>query len=777
MNWLAGFTTPMLLIGMGAAAIPFVLHLLSSVKAQEVYFPTLRFLRRSMEKTARRRRIQHWLLLLLRALLMAFLAISAAEPISEATGGWLTGKNHASVIILDNSFSMAARSGGSTRFDLAQAEAVALLDGPDRPTLAAVMTTFGDEKGEKVLTAEIADLRDAVTRARVGFGQASVAQRVAQAITLLSSDPTAQKSIYLLSDMQKTSFEELAELKELAAAKDIHLLIVDTSGADKDRNVAVTDLEVVGRYVLNQTVAVRAKLYNSSTVARRFEAVLRIDGRGEVARQDGVLGPTGGKTITFENVRMERAGAIRGEVFVQADGEDLLALDDVRRFSLEVAGRVGVLVVAGPAEPETPLELGPAGMLTVALNPFDDIPGTVWSVAPRVVEADRFAAADLAGVDAVFFCNVPSFTAEQARAMFNFALAGGTVVIFLGPDTDAANYNQRLVAEGGPTPLMPVRLGEAVGQVGPTAEARRVDWVDTTHPYFAGLHEKMGDYLGIRVQRHFRLAPGARGGRTLLRLGRGPGDDEHDALLLVDRCGAGRVVLCTTTASRRWTNLPVTNLFLPAVVRISLHARRGAGRNNTVVAGRPAVIHPPSAQEAGAAFAAGSQIEVIPPRKPDRGEGPAAPPTAFEQTTRGLVATFEQTDQLGVYTWMSAGGGAVEGTGGEFVVNPHGPESLLEPADGRRLCQALADKGLKRVYVGGDIKDVTAAALADTKQANWWDVVLAAAIVLLVVEAVAANRRRRRQGDDDVIPAHLNPRLARHAGSARGDAGDSGAAA
>ena len=115
------FATPLLLIGLVAAAIPFVLHLLSSVRAQEVYFPTLRFLKASLQKTARRRHIQHWLLLLLRSGLLALLAIAVAEPISQATGGWLGGQEHAAVIILDNSGSMGIqfqarqRSNSTTR--------------------------------------------------------------------------------------------------------------------------------------------------------------------------------------------------------------------------------------------------------------------------------------------------------------------------------------------------------------------------------------------------------------------------------------------------------------------------------------------------------------------------------------------------------------------------------------------------------------------------------------------------------------------------------------
>ena len=117
------FATPLLLLGLLASLIPLALHLLSSVRAQETYFPTLRFLQRSMEKTARRRRIQHWLLLLLRMGLLAMLAMSVSEPISDAVGGWFSGRRYATVIVLDNSLSMAARSEATSRFDRARTEA------------------------------------------------------------------------------------------------------------------------------------------------------------------------------------------------------------------------------------------------------------------------------------------------------------------------------------------------------------------------------------------------------------------------------------------------------------------------------------------------------------------------------------------------------------------------------------------------------------------------------------------------------------------------------
>jgi len=772
MNGLFGFTTPLLLIGLLAASIPFLLHLLSSVKAQEVYFPTLRFLRLSMEKTARRRRIQHWLLLLLRALLLALLAIGAAEPLSKATGGWLTGRSYAAVVILDNSFSMLAQpdtgtgQADRTRFARAQREAAELLASPSGPTLAAVMTTIGGAVPQE-LTGEVEGLGRTVSDARVGYGPALLAQRVRTAVELLAAESSPQKSIYIFSDMQAASFEELADLRELARAQDIHLLVVDTAGRDADGNVAVTKTEVVGKYMLNQAVTVRATLVNSSSDPRPFKASVRIEGRGEVAAQDGTLAPGETKVVSFQAFHLDRAGALSGEVFMKLADDDALGLDNSRRFSLDVVGSVPVLVVAGPSPPGVPATFGSAGMLELALNPFgtgsdsaiglDGAAPTRWSVSPRTVRADQFARTDLDNVDAAFFCNVPSFTLSQARAMVNFARAGGTVVIFPGPDTDVANYNRLLVKEAGTAPLLPGRLTEAVGQVGPTAKAVRVDWVDTTHPYLATLHEKMSDYLDVRVQRYFRLEERSGSSQTLLRLA-ADDDDARHPLMLTDRCGSGRVVLCTTTASRQWSNLPVTSIFLPMMVRISLLARRGEGGNNTYEAGRHVVIAPRASSSGAASISAGEKITVFAPDSPGRTQKPHS--LVMAPTPYGPAATFKHTEQLGEYRWELAATEDNEPHGGRFVVNPYGPESLLQTLSPEQFTAALAEQGAERVYVAPTVAAVTEAALVDTERARWWDVLLAAAIVVLVVEALVANRQRRRQSDD-VIPAHLNPRMAR----------------
>ncbi len=75
------FSDPVMLIGLLAAGIPVLLHLLNRVRAPVVQFPTLRFLRLTAQKTSRRRQVQHFLLLLMRMAVFALIAMAIAGPL------------------------------------------------------------------------------------------------------------------------------------------------------------------------------------------------------------------------------------------------------------------------------------------------------------------------------------------------------------------------------------------------------------------------------------------------------------------------------------------------------------------------------------------------------------------------------------------------------------------------------------------------------------------------------------------------------------------------
>ncbi len=733
------FATPLLLIGLLAAAIPIVLHLLSSVRAQDVMFPTLRFLRLSMEKTARRRRVQHWLLLLLRAAMLALLALAVAEPISQATGGWLSGKRYAAVLILDNGYSMAVNTGEGSRLERAKAEAALLLSGDDKPSMAAVLTTSAGFSSPG-LSGGLDDLREQVDRTRVGYGPAALGQRFAAAASMLEADSSPRKAIYLFSDMQRMSFEQIAALEDIAADGDIHLLVVDTS-RDEASNVGISDLQISGRRVVDSVLEFTATIVNSSLTDKTLDVAFQVNGSGQTRRLRKTLRPAGmngsSANVRFHH-RFTRPGEVSGRVMLET--ADDLAADNVRRFALNIGGRVRATVVRGESDTGGPMSA--SSMLQVALDPYgqEDRP---WPIRLSVVESPELGARDLDEADIAFFCDVPRFTADQARAIAKFTADGGTSVFFLGPETDPAAYNEMFIQQiptaGG---LLPGRLEKAVGEIGPEAESVPVGSADIEHPFLSGLYKSPADYLTVLVQRYYRISPSSNPGRTVLRLANGA------PLVQVKDFGAGRAVLCTTTCGPKWSNLPITGLFLPMIARMSLSARRELHSDPTYLAGTEVMIRPPLTGSDVPGAGEKLFVNVTPPSEAGGASRVANLP--LQQTGQGLAAAFGSTEEVGSYLWKVSRQGAGATPGGSFAVNPYGPESHIERISPDDFARVMKARQFERVYVAPSLAEANALASAQSQGRNWWDLMLAVTILIFVFEAVIANRR---SGGAEVMPA------------------------
>src|SRR3954463_540600 len=104
------FLFPAFLVGLAALAVPVVLHLRHREKDKPQIFPSLMFLEQLPIRTAERRRITDWPLLLLRALALLLLVLGVARPFTSGRRS-ATGRAAARtvVVLLDRSLSMSHR--------------------------------------------------------------------------------------------------------------------------------------------------------------------------------------------------------------------------------------------------------------------------------------------------------------------------------------------------------------------------------------------------------------------------------------------------------------------------------------------------------------------------------------------------------------------------------------------------------------------------------------------------------------------------------------------
>ena len=172
------FLHPFALLGLAAAAIPALLHLRQRRTPPVLDFPAVRYLAEAERRSARRLRLRHLLLLLLRTALIVALVTAAARPLVP---GWRGATGHAPTalaVVLDNSPSAGVVVDGRPVLDGLRGAARAILaeSGPgDRLwLLLADGVVRGGTKSELSAMVDATqpdvrrlDLTDAVRRAEV----------------------------------------------------------------------------------------------------------------------------------------------------------------------------------------------------------------------------------------------------------------------------------------------------------------------------------------------------------------------------------------------------------------------------------------------------------------------------------------------------------------------------------------------------------------------------------------------------------------------------------
>jgi hypothetical protein len=697
------FTNLTMLAGLGALAVPILIHLLLKQRKQRLRFSTLRFFEKQDEQSSQRRRLRNLLLLALRLLLLALLVLAFARP--YLPGGQASGLPQArrlAVFVLDRTASLQATEGGSPRWPRALESIRKILSGlgpDDRAALvvcAAHSEVLSGAAPAEVVTRLLKDLQP-------GWGTGHLGEALQLARKLVASSGAGYvSSVYVVSDLQLSACQNL-DSSPLPQDLEVRPLKVGDVLAP---NLAVVDLQL-DRRGSDSPHGVIASRFADETKTVKMR--LAIDEKEAVNRS--VLLATGG--VTRVDLTLPPLAPGWHTAAMRIEAEDALAMDNVRYEAFFVPQPIRALV----AETRTgrrPFE-EESYFIISALDPMHGATNTgdsrfaVEKVLPDELARKLGARQELTNYDLVVLPGLKNIPAGLGRGLADFLQAGGGLLLFLGDEVGAGRYNSEF------RDFLPGQLGHLEKN---DAEAPDLKWrledYDLGSSIFAVFRRPNSGNLALpEFTRRFTIATNQA---TIV-----PATFADGTPALAGRSlGRGRVVLVNTSADTAWTDWPKHKTFVPWMHSLCYHL---SGRSG------------PEQMRIAAHLAAADDSEVS--------LSPTARGQSFRLTRSGAketAAAADETGRLRNVDFSLPGVYSIRDRAGQ-VVQCVAVNVPAEEADLTALTPAEFQRDLVRIQEPPPTEALGASLFGlRNNQNELWRILLLVALGLLFVEVFLANR-------------------------------------
>lgn len=530
-------SAPVVLLAALASAIPLVLHLLGRANAKTVEFPTMRFVRQAVLKTAYRRKIENLLLLLLRMGLFALLALALALPFykNKSLSFGASGQT-VMAIVLDNTASMQQNIKGKRAFDEAKLQAIRLVRGSEKipvPQQAAVITPMGKFNRNPAITTNFPQLIEELRLMNPLDGEADLNASILRAEQILSDIPSANKLIYVITDMQKASLN-LRQIENQKTTFPIVMLDVSAKQESAD-NIGIADVSFETPIIAGKPVTIIVRLEGKLKKSKNLNLIFS-SLAGEVIESKQIFlsskqnkfGP-----FTFE-ITIDKPGFYEGKIEVKLN--DALSLDNHWYVVFKVNNPINVVV----ADDES-TDNKPAFFVQAALQ------SAGW-INLKDINTAGLTEQDLSDTQALYLCSPEKLSAGEIGAIKRFLKLGNRALIVF-PNLENITAAKAILGE--------LKLGSG-NVVADLNEPVNVEQVNLSSRLVENLNLKSSIYRKLSVARYLKILPEVTVDSILILSG-------NDPLLIHGNYGGSDVYIFTTSAQVQKSNLPL-NASFPAIL-------------------------------------------------------------------------------------------------------------------------------------------------------------------------------------------------------------------
>lgn len=639
-----GLEAPLALLGLLAAALPWLAHRIRRRDLRPVPLPTFALLLAAEAKKRRSRGITDLVLLILRVAIVAVAALALAAPFVSARFSFGDGSVASVAIVIDDSMSMMREERGRTLLlaDAGRRAADAIASLPRGSEVAIVLGSAP----ARVLQARTNDLGVAALALDRLPEQSARAGDLHGALALageqLGGAVHPRKRVLVISDFAAHTQIDEGALRVPGAEVTLSRL----GAVPAPLNLYVTSVRAVPDPLAPATTSVAVEIAASGKAKAAVAVSVRAQDK-ELARADVELSEGRGRA-TLRVPTPEPTADPTASVVLHV--EDAIALDNRAGVLLRRSDALHVMLVNGDPHPASRND-----ELFYALPALRLTPPETASFSLRAIDASALEKHDLSQTDVIVLANVAPPSAQWVERIAEFVMMGGGLLIAPGDHINPRAHQQTFAT------LLPCAMRARVSaQATGLAPTEGAAWLG------AGA-------LGLaQVKARTRLALECDGDQVALRFGDG------SPALAFGRLGRGQTALLALPLDDDWSDLPLRPGYLALLARVLRQL-------SSAVA--PPLAHVP----------AGAVVKIPVPPTAERMEVvlPDGSRERFDDLQGKTEIELTETEQPGAYRALAAGRGGPGGDAarGAFVVDAPIAESDLTPLPDLPELERLAGRG------------------------------------------------------------------------------------
>jgi hypothetical protein len=585
------FAMPLLTLGLIGISIPIIIHLLHRQRTQPVLWGAMQFLRTSALQMKRKKKVDHWILMALRILALALLALLLARPRVTQSKYVPRGLTDAPVdvaVVLDHSLSTGRQSQGQTVFDQGVAVTDKMLEQlKPNDTFSIVLAEHAPrllnvQPIKKADSGAIQQLRQKLVQEKQGMTDCSIPEAINSARKLVGNGRNVNKLIIVVSDQQRNNWHIKEDALWRAAMGErgrelTHNLTIHSYPILPDANmsnISVSEIAVQPTVLgANRPVQINANIANTGTrPMTAISARLIVNGKDVDSKPITQLAPKTAATVRFDIDRgLTQAGS--NWLKVAVNGVDALQADNEAVAPANVLSHIPVLVIDG--------QFSQAGsfrgsrFLTAAMQPQEPS-----LIQPKVVSISQAASSKLDDYTVIVLNDVPLLPQALRDRLADYVRNGHGLWIILGPKTQKAMIEKDLPSVG----FFKADLRDIKSATGAPSG---VEIKDPGNPMVKVVAANERNALtGAATRKWWGLKPLDADTQVVVATGNG------DPLVMERPFGTNRgiVALWTTSVDGAWNNWNLMPNFVPLVNETVYHLASAQMRgleNRGIDAGQP----------------------------------------------------------------------------------------------------------------------------------------------------------------------------------------------